>query len=98
MPPKALKQASEKPGEKNDEWVDMPLIGIEMIVLYSATAANDYLSVTLYTDRDAEAKGKPLNSRANGIVVACGIKKKLIHGDAFLARTFDSTQSPWSVS
>ena len=68
---------------------------LEITPLYVASPANDYLSVTMYSDGEGEAKNRPLNFRAGGIVVACGIKNKLIHGDAFLARTFDKEAFPW---
>ena len=97
-----MKNAGKAGPSKNYSWLDSDTVdvGMEMIVLYKATPVNNYLSVTLYADRDAETKAKPLNSRANAIVLACGIEQKLIHGDIFLARTYDNmkaSQGTWLV-
>ena len=66
-----------------------------MKTLYPSTAESNFISVALFADRDAKAKGKSLNSRANAIILACGIVK-LVHGDVFLARTYDS-KAKWLV-
>ena len=103
-PHKLKREANREPFGDKSSWIDTAtgkiFIAIRMTVLYHATAENDYHSVAVYSDREGKAKEKPLNFRANGIMLACGIKELLIHGDAFLARTYDNTkiaESPWWV-
>ena len=78
-------------------WIENFQIAIDMNTLYPSTAASNFISVAIFGDRDAKTKGKPLNSRANVIILACGVVK-LVHGDIFLARTYDNTKIAESPS
>ena len=60
-----------------------------------ARPGNKYISVTMYSDGDAQAKKKLVNERATSLARACGLREKMIYGDAFLARTFDNEKYPW---
>ena len=70
---------------------------IVILQLFRACSFNDFLSVDIYSDGEAEAKNKPLNIRASNIMLACGFKDKVVYGDAFLTRAYDNNEYPWWV-
>ena len=57
--------------------------------------ANQYLSVTMYSDINGQERKKPVNERATSLVSACRHLTKVIYGDAFLARAYGNDQIPW---
>ena len=95
---KAMADAGKDPMSANPDMMSaISNLGpsIEITCLYIARPANDFLSVTMYSDSNGEAKKRPVNVRATAIARACGHNHVLIHGDAFVARTFDNEEFPW---
>ena len=56
---------------------------------------NGNISLTMYSDHNAEARKKPVNARATALARACGHFYKSIYGDAFVGRAFDAGPSNW---
>ena len=54
--------------------------------------ANNHTYVTMYTDKNAQAKKKPVNKRATSLVSACRTFTNLIYGDAIVGRTFNDNK------
>ena len=69
---------------------------VELTNLDIARPDNKYVSVTMYSDGNAEAKNQPVNERATSLARAVGLRTKMIYGDAFIARTYDNEKYPWS--
>jgi hypothetical protein len=53
------------------------------------TKDGGYFAVSLYCDDKGMAKGLEANTRATGLVHACGYPDQTIRGDAFIGRIFD---------
>ena len=60
------------------------------ITLLSVPKAPDFLSVSMYSDPAAEAKGLPENARAVAILRAAGHASTALRGDVFLSRVEDN--------
>ena len=57
--------------------------------------ANRNMSMAMYSDRNAQAKKKPVNARATALVRGTGHFDRLVYGDAFVGRAFDGGKSNW---
>ena len=105
---KAMHQAMKDAGKEmhvDNELLSHPEIpskisqlgpSFEMTSLDIARPGNEYVSVTMYSDGNAEAKNQPVNERATSLARAVGLHTKMIYGDAFIARTYDNEKYPWS--
>lgn len=66
------------------------------ITLLTTPRAPDFLSVSLYSDPDARAKGHSVNARASALAVAAGhAAGAAVYGDAFLGRCADNDGDVW---
>merc|ERR1719163_2554889 len=68
-------------------------IDIFPVMLPMPTYGNE--GVSLYCDDKGVAKELPLNSRAIGLVQACGYDGQQFRGDIFLGRMFDDGDDEW---
>ena len=68
---------------------------IEITALDISRPVNNYTFVTMYSDKNAKTKEKPVNKRATSLVSACRHSTKVIYGDVFLGRAFDNTVQHW---
>ena len=68
---------------------------IEITGLDISRPDNNYTFVTIYSDKNAKTKEKPVNKRATSLVSACRHVTKVIYGDVFLGRAFDNKRARW---
>merc|ERR1712054_408201 len=59
---------------------------LEILALTVPTQTNEYTAVSMYYNQNAAA----VNERASALAHACGHKKAVIKGDAFVSRIIDN--------
>lgn len=74
----------------------LPQLGgsVEILSLLLPTAANGFVSISMYCDRNGQAKNLPLNVRASSICQVCAVQTA-VYGDAFIGRAHDDESIPW---
>ena len=89
-PQKEEREEMKKEGKKIYVHPDFEVTGLAV-----SRPSNGQISLTMYSDRNAEAKKKPVNDRATALARACGHFSKSIYGDAFVGCAFDAGPSNW---
>ena len=84
------KYANQHFEKEKNEGVDLELTGLDL-----PREANDYMAITMYSDKSANEEENPLNERATALAIACGQSTTSIYGDAFVARALDGEDTPW---
>jgi len=86
---------------KNGELVDgalenlMSATSVEIFPVLLPTKDTDFTAVSVYCDDKGVAKDLEENTRASGLVQACGYPSQTFRGDVFIGKVFDDTEDEW---
>lgn len=88
------KQAS---GELSSAAMDKLLAStsVEIFPVLLPTKDTAFRAISFYCDDKSVAKGLEENSRASGLVQACGFPGQTFRGDVFVGSVFDDTEDEW---
>lgn len=73
----------------------MTMTSVDIMTVSLPTAENGYIGVSMYCDDKGRSKNLPLNERATGLVMACGLVGQQLFGDVFVSRMFDDGENHW---
>jgi len=73
----------------------MSATSVEIFPVLLPTKDSDFVSVSVYCDDKGVAKDLEENSRASGLVQACGYPGQTFRGDVFIGKVFDDTEDEW---
>jgi hypothetical protein len=67
---------------------------VEILSLLLPSANNGFTSISLYCDRNGQAKYLAQNQRATSLCQSCSLNT-VVYGDAFIGRAHDDESLPW---
>jgi len=68
---------------------------VDILTIAVPSVENNHLGISLYCDDKGKSKSLLINSRACGLVSACGLVGQELRGDVFLSRVFDDGDENW---
>ena len=97
-----LKQLSEHAKQDISKTVDektldqiMSMTSVDIMTVSLPIAENGFVGVSMYCDDKGRSKNLPVNDRATGLVMACGLVGQQLFGDVFISRMFDDGENHW---
>ena len=97
-----MKQLSEHAKQDISKTVDeqtleqiMSMTSVDIMTVSLPIAENGYVGVSMYCDDKGRSKNLPINDRATGLVMACGLVGQQLFGDVFVSRMFDDGENHW---
>ena len=97
-----LKQLSEHAKQDISQTVDeqtldqlMTMTSVDIMTVSLPVAENGFVGVSMYCDDKGRSKNLPINDRATGLVMACGLVGQQLFGDVFVSRMFDDGENHW---
>jgi hypothetical protein len=97
-----MKQLSEHAKQDISQALDsraleslMTMTSVDIMTVSLPTKENSYVGVSIYCDDKGRSKNLPVNDRATGLVMACGLVGQQLFGDVFVSRMFDDGENHW---